>query len=108
MSSPLDSTNGFHHALLPSAGIPGPLTERLIFAALCEAFRAARRAGLSIEEAAREADAVASRAAAIARGSFGTHGFHSSRPASGGTLTRSGGGPPFASDRVTLMDELAS
>lgn len=49
----------------PSAGIPGPLTERLIFAAQCEVFRAARRAGLSIEEAAGEADAVARRAAAL-------------------------------------------
>lgn len=51
--------------LPPSAGIPGPLTWRLIFAAQCEAFRAARRAGLSVDEAHREAEALGRRAAEL-------------------------------------------
>ncbi|TAK50272.1 MAG: hypothetical protein EPO23_03435 [Xanthobacteraceae bacterium] len=41
--------------LAPSAGIPGPLTEHTILAALCETYRAARAAGRGPDEAAEEA-----------------------------------------------------
>lgn len=51
--------------LPPSAGIPGPFENAQIVAALCAAFRAARRAGLSVDAALAEAEQVGRRAAAL-------------------------------------------
>ena len=60
--------------LPPSAGIPGPLTERLIFAAQCVAFSAARRAGIPVDAALAEAEQVGQRAAALIRSTSTSRG----------------------------------
>lgn len=51
--------------LAPSAGIPGPITTRLLVAAMCETYRTSRAAGRSIEEAVTESSEAGQRAARI-------------------------------------------
>lgn len=54
------------HISPPDFGAPGPLTARLIYAGMTDAFALARRAGRSVEEARLEAEEAGRRLAALA------------------------------------------